>query len=155
MLNKFSFLEFFDKYFMILKFLSIWVWILVILGKYTSHVFNLFFLTLFVCVGGAYISFVHPKYYSFSFHSINIRTTKVWIRLAIEVIFHLLLLIYVLKLYKDKCSLFSYQTLNSVLLLIIYCIIVDVYKMYHLKYRDILTICIIFIMSLSLLSKII
>jgi hypothetical protein len=155
MLNKFSFLEFFDKYFLILKFLSIWVWILVILHQYTSNVFNLIFLTLFVCVGGSFISFVYPKYYSFSFGSINTKIKSLWKRLVIEIIFHLLLLIYVITLYKDKYSLFSYQTLNSVLLLIIYCIIIDVYEMYHLQQKDILIICMIFVVILFLLSKII
>jgi hypothetical protein len=155
MLNKFSFLEFFDKYFLILKFLSIWVWILVILHHYTNNVFNLVFLTLFVCVGGAYISFVHPKYYLFTFDSIEIKTEGVMKLLAIEIIFHFLLLMYVIKLYKNEYSLLSYQTLNSILLIILYFTLVDMYKLYHLRNNDILMICMTFIVILLVMSKLI
>jgi hypothetical protein len=140
---------------MIFKFLSIWVWILVILHSYTSDVFNLIFLTLFVLTGGAYISFVHPRYYSFSFGCITIKTDALWKRLTIEIIFHFLLLMYVMIIYQNKYALFSYQTLNSVLLLIVYFIIINVRKMYHLQNNDILMICMIFIVILLISSKLI
>lgn len=137
MLNNFSFLDFFDKYFMIFKYLSIWIWILVILHQYTSNVFNLLFLTLFVWIGGAYISFIYPKYYMFKFGSIEIKIEQFITLLAIEIIFHFLLFVFVFTHYRNKYILFSYQTLNSVLLLIVYYFLIDIQQIYHIQVKDI------------------
>lgn len=135
---------------MIFKYLSIWIWILVILHRYTSNTFNLIFLTLFVCIGGAYVSFVNPKYYLFKFGSIKIKTEHLIKLLTIEVVFHFMLLMFVFTYYGNKYTLFSHQTLNSILLLIVYYFLINVQQMYHIQEKDILIITLVFIIILSL-----
>ena len=99
--------------------------------------------------------YIYPRHYSLKFNSINIKTENVITLLAIDIIFHLWLLVYVIKFYNNKYTLFSYQTLNSISLIVIYCILVDVYKIYHLRNKDIFMISMIFVVILLLSSKLI
>lgn len=147
-------LSLFDKYFTIFKFLSTWVLILVLLHQYTNNIFNLMFLTLFICIGCTYICFVYPRYYSFQFNEIDIKTTNVVQLLAIDILFHILLLVYVIKLYKNKYTLFSPQTFNAIMLIVFYSIVTDVKQLYHIRNYDIFLIIVIFILTLLFIQKI-
>ena len=126
-----------NNYFYVFKYLTSWVALLVVFHTYTYNVFNLLLLTLLVCVGGFYISFVYPKYYTYQFASLQIKINTIMERCALEFLVHFALLLYVFKTYRCKYNIVSYQTLNSIMLILAYFIMIDVRTMYNLRTMDI------------------
>lgn len=137
--------DFLNRYFYIIKYFTFWIAILLLFYNYTSHIFNLYFLTLLTVIGGFYISFCNPKYYSFQFSSYTLKVDTVFERCIIEFCVHLMLFVFVILNNDKNYSIFSYQTVNSLLFIIIYLLIVDAKNMYHIESIDIATIVLIFV----------
>lgn len=152
MLNSFSRMnEFVNKYFYVLKYLTLWIAVLVLFNKYTSKIFNLLFLTLFILIGGVYISFVSPKYYLFRFSNLLLKVDTVITRCFIEFFVHFLMFVFIIMNQYKIHKLFSVQTLNSILFIITYLLIVDVRTLYHLQTHDMVNIIIILVITTVLL----
>lgn len=139
-----------DDYLHLFKFLSVWVIILTLTHTYTAPIFNLVFLSMFILVGGAYIAFWYPKYYTFRFANINLKIDSFICRFLIEFGVHFMLLVYVLQRYGNTNSLLSWQTLNSIVLILAYCLLHDLNTIYHLRKKDIRNIVITFVIVVSL-----
>lgn len=153
--------EFLEKYFYSIKFLTLWVSVLVLFHTYTSKVFNLVILTILTCIGGLYISFVYPGYYSFRFLSYTIKVDTL-AHLLMGEMFHLILFLFIFNYYNKAYHIISYQTINSILLIIVYLLIVDIENVYNLRKHDIqniitlvfITLIIYEIMRYTLIKKI-
>lgn len=140
-----------NTYLDISKYFTSWIILLVISHRYTSKVFNLILLTLLTCVGGLYISFVYPKFYQFQFSSLQITVSTFTERSITEFFIHFLLLLFVLNIYNDNYMFFSSQSLNSIIFIIVYLLMIDVRKVYHLRYSDIAKISLFFMITLIML----
>ncbi len=148
MLNSFSRTnEFLNNYFYVLKYLTLWIAMLVIFHKYTSQIFNLLFLTMLILIGGVYISFVSPKYYLFRFSNHLLKVDKLMERCFIEFFVHFLMLLFIIMNQYKIHQLFSVQTLNSILFTITYLLIVDVKTVYNIQNIDIINILMFFVVS--------
>lgn len=139
-----------DNYLRVFSFLSVWVIILILAHTYTAKIFNLVFLAMFISVGGAYIAFIHPRYYTFRFANIRLKIDSFLFRFLIEFGVHLMFLIYVLHRYSNTYSLLSWQTLNSIVLILAYCLFHDVKAIYHLRKKDIRNIVFTFFIVYSI-----
>lgn len=143
---------FLDKYLYAIRYLSLWVIGLVLAHRYTFQIFNLQLLAITIFVGGFYIAFIYPRYYEFHYLSKTLTIDNVFILTITEVVFHLLTLLFVLYIYGDTYNIISIQTLNSILLLILYILIVDLEKTYKLTFKNVLHIILIIIVTKILLS---
>lgn len=139
-----------DKYLQLFRFLSVWVILLTLAHTYTANVFNLVVLVFLVFVGGAYIAFVYPKYYKFRFASIKLKIDNPILLFLIEFVVHFMLLAFVLRQYSNTYTLLSWQTLNSIVLLLAYLLLHDVKSIYDLRNVDIRNITITSIVLLLL-----
>lgn len=142
-----------SNYFYVFKYFTSWVALLVIFSTYTGNVFNLLLLTLLTCIGGLYISFVYPKYYKFRFGLLEIKVNTLLERYALEFFVHFALLLYVYIKYRDNYTIFSYQTLNSIMLFVAYLLITDVKIMYNLRNIDIFRIAFVYFMMVIMLKS--
>ncbi len=142
------FVDIADRYLYVLKFFSTWVVFLTLMSKYTAGTLNLVFLAIFVIVGGAYISYVYPRYYAYPFGPWQIKVQGAAMGFT-DYFFHLMLLIYVLETFGDKYSLFSVQTLNSIALMVVYWLLIDYKEVYHLRSIDVKAIAVMFAVTLA------
>lgn len=134
-----------DTYLRVFRFFSVWVMILILTHGYTAPIFNLVFLAIFVLVGGLYIAFIYPRYYTFRFANIRLKIDSFIFRFLIEFGVHFMLLVYVLQRYGNTYSLLSWQTLNSIVLILAYYLFHNVKAIYHLRKKDIHNIVITFV----------
>lgn len=139
-----------NEYLRLFRFLSVWVILLTLAHSYTAHTFNLVFLALFVLVGGFYIAFIYPKYYTFRFATIKLKIDNPILLFLIEFSVHFMLLVFVLQRYSNTYTLFSWQTLNSIALIVMYLLFIDLTAVYHLRNVDICNIVIVCVVLLLL-----
>jgi small-conductance mechanosensitive channel len=140
--------HFADQYLRIFKFFSVWVILLTFAHNYTAKVFNLVFLAFGIVIGGAYIAFIYPRCYDFQFSSLKIKVSSVVLLCLTELVFHVMILMFVIKYYGHTYTLFSYQTLNSVALIMVYCLLNDLNAIYNVRDKDIIRIGITFVITM-------
>lgn len=112
-------------------FFTLWVLLISILHKYTSHYIDIFFLAILVCVMGSYVSFVDPGYISFSLFGENY-LFKGWTKVCVVDATHLLLFLgawYCWSIYGTN----GRKIINSIILSILYMFLVDVKKVYNVS----------------------
>jgi hypothetical protein len=140
-LNRFqNIYDFATEYLDILKFFTTWVLILLITHHHTKDVFNLVFLATVVAAAGSYISFVKPKQYVFRFGKKEYTVDGTLRLITVDLLFHLIMLIFVIETYGTYYSLFSYQTANAILLCVFYYLTFNIYRIYGIDKKDFLFI---------------
>lgn len=125
------------KYFFSLRYFTLWTIVLTLAHKWTSDVFNLELLVMITFIGGMYIAFVYPRYYKIQFSTVKVKVNNVFVLFLIEAMIHFCLLLYVLQKYGGSYKLFGWETLNSFLLILVYCLLVDLDETYDLRGIDV------------------
>lgn len=104
--------------------------ILVLFSHFTHKYINLLFTSIFVFLGGMYVSYINPGYYI----QIDVNNEKKeiggWIKFIYDSIFHILPLVYVFIVYRKYYSS-KPSILTGILLIIIYLGFVNVEKVYE------------------------
>jgi hypothetical protein len=141
------------SYLQIFRFLTTWVILLTLLSHVYGDIaktFNLVFLALCTFIGGSYIAFIYPRYYTFKFGSLFLKIDNSIHLFLFESIVHFVLLVYILQRYNNTYTLLSWQTMNSIALLCVYLLLHDVNAVYHLRTIDIRNIVMAFTVALLL-----
>jgi hypothetical protein len=141
------------SYLQIFRFLTVWVILLTLLSHVygdIANTFNLVFLALCTLIGGSYIAFIHPRYYTFKFGRLFLKIDNPILLFLIESIVHFMLLVYILQRYNNTYTLLSWQTMNSIALLCAYFLLHDVKSIYHLRKVDVRNIVMAFTVVLLL-----
>ena len=116
---------------MIYKFFTFWVFLLVLFSKYTYKYFNLEYLTFIVLTVGLYLSYINPRFYRFELFGkqYELRNTLEKFFIA-DLIFHIATFYYVYEVYGEeyrKLDNKNNRTLNSLLLLLVYYLLITLY----------------------------
>jgi hypothetical protein len=125
------------------KYFTSWIILFVVFHKYTNNILNLRLLTILTFIGGFYISFIYPNYYLFKISGIQVNVHTLLERCITEFFLHFMLLLVVLLLCSDSYDFLSYQTLNSLMFIIVYLMVLDVRIIYNLRKQDMLNIFIV------------
>lgn len=135
-----------DKYFYVLKFFTTWTLILTILHVYTSKYVNLLLLTFITSIIGLYFSFIKPRKFVLYFEGVRYEYTGLQKFIIVDMIFHLLVFYLIYSMYKNRYKLNDSQTLNALLLLLIYSTFTDFKKLYGVEMKELFFVFIIAIL---------
>lgn len=136
-----------------------WVFALLVFYPWTHCFFNLFFLSLFVFIGGTYFFYIDPGYLIINYKNevVSIRNRH---KNLVHVLFHILPLLFVLfKLFPSHFTEFyDYKFLNAFILIVIYALSINIKQLYFTKWKGLvnvglITILVYFIVSLLSLFK--
>lgn len=112
----------------IFRYLTSINFILVLFSKYTHTYIDLLFLSLFVCIIGLYISHISPGYLLvYSNNQIHVVTG--YPKLLLDIVFHILPLIYVFAVYNNYYAVHSNVT-SALILIFTYAVIIDIKIIY-------------------------
>jgi hypothetical protein len=123
-------------------FFTFWVIILVIFHKYTHRYFDLLYLTFITCVIGLYLSFIHPQEYNFILFDKNYSFKTLDKFIIVDLIFHILVFVYIFNIYNHKFKI-SVPFLNSLLIILLYAISVNLHKVYNIRIFEFLSVVIV------------
>jgi hypothetical protein len=129
---------------MIYKFFTFWVFLLVLFSKYTYKYFNLEYLTFIVLTVGLYLSYINPRFYRFELFGkqYELRDTLEKFFIA-DLIFHIATFYYVYEVYGDEYRNLdnkNNRTLNSLLLLLVYYLLIDFDNLYNINKKELTTV---------------
>jgi hypothetical protein len=130
-------------------YLTTWSLILVLFHKWTHVHFHLVYLTIFVCIGGLFLSNVYPRQYIMPVSKTQSIVWDGWWTVLLDVVLHIIpmmFIIYTYRSYYSKCSNTWKPLANTMALLLLYLFHVtsifsylrkegDVYTMYSLNRR--------------------
>lgn len=127
-------------------FFTLWVVVIMILHTYIEPYVDIVILGILVTVVGTYISFVDPGYFSFEIFGESYTLHGVR-KVCIVDAFHLLVLFCSI-FYFSKSSTSWFKLCNALVLILVYPLIVDFQKVYHVRSMTkpfligIITICV-------------
>ena len=129
---------------MLQKYLTLWIFILVIFHKFTNKIFSLPFLTFTIMVMGLYISYINPRKYYFYYNgndNDNENGNEIiidgYIKNIIDIVFHISPFIYMVFIYGIEPFFINLKIIPSILLLILYNLIYCPERIYRLPKREI------------------
>lgn len=122
-----------------LCFFTTWVLILVLTHGYSHQYFDLPYLTFTTMFVGLYLSFVNPRKFVFYFEDQKYTYTGLEKFIIVDMFFHILVFFYICSKYRSH-SMLSSQMLNSMLLLLIYTVIMNLEKIYGISFYELLLV---------------
>lgn len=126
--------------------------ILVLFSHFTHKYINLLFTSIFVFLGGMYVSYINPGYFIHIDANNEKKEIGGWIKFIYDSIFHILPLVYVFIVYRKYYSS-KPSILTGILLIIIYLGFVNVEKVYETDENVIGLIFILTILFYSYFNK--
>jgi len=135
---------------MIYKFLTTWIFVLVLFHKITSKIFSLPFLTFLILFMSLYISYINSTKYFLEYKK---KTFVIdgYIKNLIDFYFHICPFLFIYFNYKIEPFFNNWKIIPSLLLIIIYISFYNPYKIYHLPINEIIIVSIFTIFSYILL----
>jgi hypothetical protein len=129
-------------------FLTTWILILVLFHKISSKIFSLSFLTCMVLLVSSYISYINPRKYYLGKTII----IEGYLKNLIDIFFHILPFIFICYYYGIEPFFNNWKIIPSLLLIILYLLLYNPSKVYHLSINEIIIIYIFSIFIYILIS---
>lgn len=123
----------------IFNFFTFWVAILCIFHNYTHEYLDLVFLSFIVLIIGSYISFVHPKKYTFIIQDKEYIFYGLHRLLTIDLL-HIMMFVLIMCKYQRPTKM---TFINSLILIFIYYILFDVENVYKISRNTMMMIFIL------------
>lgn len=127
--------------------------LLVLFSKYTHPYINLLFTCTFVLFGGLYISYINPGYFYFIDEFGNAHSIDAYKKFYIDVLFHILPLIYIYITYNDYYST-NPGIITAIIIIILYLCTVKIENIYKTDENVIGFIFITIVLFYSFYNKI-
>lgn len=115
------------------EFFTNWVLLLVVLNKWTSRLFDLHTLVIFITLTSSFITLIHPKCFIFKDEHGTVYIVRGSGAHLLNIVFHVLPMLYVLLFVKYEPNPNMLKELNSFVLIFIYICIYHPEKIYRIK----------------------
>ncbi len=135
---------------MIQNFLTIWIFILVLFHKISSKIFSLSFLSFIILLVGLYISYINPTKYYIEYYDKTI-ILEGQVKNILDIYLHIIPFFFIYYTYGIEPFFNNWKTIPSLLLIILYILIYNPSKIYHLPINEIIIISFFSIFSYILL----
>ena len=126
--------------YMIHKFITVWVFILVIFHNITSKYFSLSYLTFMVLLNGLYVSYINPSKYYIEYYHNNEKSIIIIDGInknIVDIIFHIIPFIFIYLIYGFESFFTNWKIIPSLILLFIYLLIYNPANIYHIHINTI------------------
>jgi hypothetical protein len=121
---------------MIYKFLTIWIFILVLFHTFTSKFFSLSFLSFIVLFKGLYLSYINPTKYLIIYKD-SIIVIDGYKKIIVDLFLHILPFIFIYYNYGLEPVFNNWKLIPSLLLLIFYLLLYNPSDIYHIHINEI------------------
>jgi hypothetical protein len=126
--------------YMIHKFITVWVFILVIFHNISSKYFSLSYLTFMVLLNGLYVSYINPSKYYIEYYHNNEKSIIIidgFKKYMIDIFFHIFPFIYICIIYGFEPFFTNWKIIPSLLLIFLYLLLYNPINVYRISINEI------------------
>ena len=124
------------------KYLTLWIFVLVIFHNTSSNFFSLPYLTFMILFNGLYLSYINPRKYYIEYYDDNNEKSIIIIdgikKNIADIFFHIIPFIYIYNIYGFESFFTNWKIIPSLLLIFIYLLIYNPTTIYYISINEVI-----------------